>query len=819
MDKYKERLKEKTARIQDLEELLALTEERYQSLSEQLRLSQEKERVTAKSLEEVQKMFDETDDDLDETSARLATLQVELIRERSMHKTTLERTSAEATRLKACADVLRVEYLTLSDTLKQTQDDLSRTRKDAVDLQKDLNSAQAVLDLERLTATHLREQKTEMESEHAAALQEAENRRARTSVELATSQDELDTVKEKLVAEEEAKKIALTTSEELQMELNQAQEEMQRLREQLEEKNRDLEEVQRELDETKEKAAMDQVEWEVSILQANDKIDELVSQVLEYDIALANARAEQAVTLATLKIVEDKAATDHLEYEASLRLADEKIRELDGLVLENDLILADAYAAHDSTKDALVVAQAQSTLDRAEYEVSIHVAENKIQDLTAELDALISERTTEQEEITTSLKSVNHLLSGGDPGGVSTPTKVVDQLVKSLTAQDTEFVGFLALVDEQIKKNDEALAGVQVQLVEEREKVVVVRNELEDSLKVAKGQIEELNARITQRDMALTEAQTENTLIRDALKVVEDKLAAEQVVSAHREEAVTFADAKISELSRELISHDECIAMLTDAEAAAIQEADELRVQNEVLAGRVSTLEAELVLSVTTASPIVEERGAMEDVIAKLEVAVSEKVKVEVALQEKEDTNFVLIQQLERECEAHQSTRDDVSSLQTRLASVSNEFAVAVKNVKSLEGRLEVVEAERGVLEEKVQAIVGELNKENEQLEKSKKSMEVLLMAKVSRCDELEKENRSLKEDAAHLILTPRGDPRSSSSNTRTGAPFSDLSNVASAMTTTPAKAEQKRTRGNSWFQSGVFSSRVSFLSSLSLSE
>ena len=480
--------------------------------------------------------------------------------------------------------------------------------------------------------------------------------------------------------------------------------------------------------------------------------------------------------------------------------------------MENDLVLADAYAAHDSTKDALVVAKEQSTLDRAEYEVFIHLAEEKIQDLTAELDALVFERSAEQEEFTTFLQLVDDFIESGDPDGVG-------QHATSLAAQSAEFVGSLALVYEQKKEDDELLGGLQVQLVNERERTIAAQTENKSSLKVAKGQFEELKARIIQRDTALHNAQAKNAHIRDALKVVEDKLAAEQVVSAHREEAVTFADAKISELSRELISHDECIAMLTDAEAAAIQEADELRIQNEVLAERVSTLEAELVLSVTTASPIVEERGAMEDVIAKLEVTLSEKVKVEVALQEKEDTNFVLIQQLERECEAHQSTRDDVSSLQTRLASVSNEFAAAVKNVKSLEGRLEVVEAERGVLEEKVQAIVGELNKENEQLEKSKKSMEVLLMAKVSRCDELEKENRSLKEDAAHLILTPRGDPRSSSSNTRTGAPFSDLSNVTSAMTATPAKAEQKRTRGNSWFQSGVFSSRVSFLSSLSLSE
>ena len=79
----------------------------------------------------------------------------------------------------------------------------------------------------------------------------------------------------------------------------------------------------------------------------------------------------------------------------------------------------------------------------------------KIQGLTAELDALVFERSAEQEEFTTSLRPVNHLLSGGDPGGVSIPKKVVDQLVKVLTAQYAEFVGFLALVDGQIKKNDD----------------------------------------------------------------------------------------------------------------------------------------------------------------------------------------------------------------------------------------------------------------------------------------------------------------------------------------------------------------------------
>ena len=119
------------------------------------------------------------------------------------------------------------------------------------------------------------------------------------------------------------------------------------------------------------------------------------------------------------------------------------------------------------------------------------------------------------------------------------------------------------------------------------------------------------------------------------------------------------------------------------------------------------------------------------------------------------------------------------------------------------------------MLEERVQAIVVGLNKENEQLEKNKKVMEVLLMAKVSQCDESEKENRSLKEDAAHLILTPLGELHFPSPNTRVCAPFSDLSNAGTAMTTTPAKPEQKKTRGNSWFQVGVFSSRVDFFSLL----
>lgn len=100
-------------------------------------------------------------------------------------------------------------------------------------------------------------------------------------------------------------------------------------------------------------------------------------------------------------------------------------------------------------------------------------------------------------------------------------------------------------------------------------------------------------------------------------------------------------------------------------------------------------------------------------------------------------------------------------------------------------------------------------------MEKNKKAMQVLLMAKVSQCDESEKENRSLKEDAAHLILTPLGELHFPSPNTRVCAPFSDLSNAGTAMTTTPAKPEQKKTRGNSWFQVGVFSSRVDFFSLL----
>ena len=163
-------------------------------------------------------------------------------------------------------------------------------------------------------------------------------------------------------------------------------------------------------------------------------------------------------------------------------------------------------------------------------------------------------------------------------------------------------------------------------------------------------------------------------------------MAAEQVMSTDREDAVDFTDAKINELSKELISLDECIAMLIEAEVAATQEVDDLRVQNEILVKSVSILEAELVQAIAAAAPIVEERGSMEDIIAKLEVAIFEEVKIDAALQEREDTNLVLIQQLELECETHQGTREDVSSLQTRFAAMVTSLAKVVKKINCLEG-------------------------------------------------------------------------------------------------------------------------------------
>ncbi len=253
-------------------------------------------------------------------------------------------------------------------------------------------------------------------------------------------------------------------------------------------------------------------------------------------------------------------------------------------------------------------------------------------------------------------------------------------------------------------------------------------------------------------------------------------------------------DATILEFSQELVKHDELIAFLSDNEAAANKQVLELQENNDTLIARVATLETQL------AQVPVNEGAAV-----KLEDVLAANTELEATLQMKEDTNMVLVQQLERECEAHQATRDDAESLQSRLAVVSEDLKVVFEENKSLESRAEVAELERRVMEEKVKAVVEELSKESEQLEQSKKSVEALLLMKVGRCDELEKENRSLRELSQSSMATLAASPSSF-----VGTPLSNVTNNSSTLTP-PSRAMQKKTRGNSWFGAGAFSPIVSF--------
>ncbi|KAJ3482113.1 hypothetical protein NLI96_g7208 [Meripilus lineatus] len=261
-----------------------------------------------------------------------------------------------------------------------------------------------------------------------------------------------------------------------------------------------------------------------------------------------------------------------------------------------------------------------------------------------------------------------------------------------------------------------------------------------------KADLEAVNATISthspqlpDKNTALSDAQAELTEIKVALKATEDKLCAE---GAAHQDSVALADAKTLEFSRELVQHDQLIAHLTEREEAALKDITRLEATNQDLSDRILTLEAQL-SSIPTAhysDPIV----SVDEVSAELENALANNAVLEATIKAAEVINADLTRAFGQECDAHDATRKDVQSLQTRLAIASKDLKVANEKIELLQYQMESREVQYHALEQKVSEVVAEMNKENAQLGQSKKSIEELLVAKVDRCDRLEKENISL---------------------------------------------------------------------------
>ena len=246
------------------------------------RINQLQRSVTSRSraLRETQRELSATKTEMKKCRAELAQVLVALTAEQSAHRESKEMAEAEASRLQASSDLLRSEYLTTSADLKRTQEELAKTRQDAVDLQKEVNMGLAAMEVERAKAGELRGEQEKLEKE-----------RAKLQDDLITANDKAHAAQQELSLEKESKEQVETT-------LGAAQEENARLKEQLREMSTALTKSQADADAMRDDAA-----------QANAKLVDVNAQLI-------STQDELAMTMGELEDVEGKLAIAEGEIEA-----------------------------------------------------------------------------------------------------------------------------------------------------------------------------------------------------------------------------------------------------------------------------------------------------------------------------------------------------------------------------------------------------------------------------------------------------------------------------------------------------------------------
>lgn len=198
---YRKWAEEKESLVHTLQSRLVESEQRCKDLATQLYNSETKQQEAAVSAKETENKLGVSEEELDDAQGEIARITIALQNEEAIHRTSKEMADEETSRLLASSDILCSEYLTLSSTLKRAKTELTRTRQDAVDLQKEVNFKNVMLELEQSKVVKLEEEKKTLVLEH----EKTELERARLLVHLIVAQDELEQAEDKLEHEEEQK--------------------------------------------------------------------------------------------------------------------------------------------------------------------------------------------------------------------------------------------------------------------------------------------------------------------------------------------------------------------------------------------------------------------------------------------------------------------------------------------------------------------------------------------------------------------------------------------------------------------------------------
>ncbi|KAJ3482103.1 hypothetical protein NLI96_g7199 [Meripilus lineatus] len=467
------------------------------------------------------------------------------------------------------------------------------------------------------------------------------------------------------------------------------------------------------------------------------------------------------------------------EAREDLEAAQNDINALNGELDQKDVVIAD-------TRRELESLQEEFRAYRKKAEEDAQRQREHIETLYKELD----ESSEEAENCYVEIKDSLLRLDAAEDKASSLCAQVEE---RNATIQTLQARLDQANNDQKIAKEVHSLeiSTLTGQLTQRDSVARISSEDTKADLEAANATISTLSSQISDKNTALSDAQAELTETKVALKVAEDKLCVED--AAHQD-LVTFADTKILELSRELVQHDQLIAHLSECEEAALKDVARLEATNKDLSDRIITLEAQLssILTAPSSDPIV----SVDEVSAELENALANNAVLGATIKTTEVINADLTRAFEQECDAHDATRKDIQSLQTHLAVASKDLKVANEKLESLQYQMESREVEYHALEQKVSEVVAEMNKENAQLGQSKKSIEELLVAKVDRCDRLEKENLSLRGSQSSLANL-------------SSSPLSNVTNAS--IPSPPVRAIQKKAGGSSWFNTGIFSPTASF--------
>ncbi|KAJ3479952.1 hypothetical protein NLI96_g8704 [Meripilus lineatus] len=528
--KFETRPSKKDELILHLRELLSASKVHCLVLDN--RINQLQRTVTSRSrvLRETQRELSATKAEMRKCTAELAQVLVALTTEQSAHHDSMEMAEAEAARLQASSDLLRSEYLTTSADLKRTQVELTKTRQDAVDLQKEVNMG--------LVAT---------EAERAKA-EEARGEQEKTEKECAKLQDDLVVANANVHATLQELSLEKESKERLETSLGAAQEENDRLKEQLRQMSTAL---------TKSHA---------DAAQANAKLVEVNSQLI-------STQDELAVTMGELEDVEGKLAIAEVEVEAR----DAEILQWKAVYDEYNRRTADGFKEKDKTivrlrKQLVRVVgkneRLQVELERSEYKLGesnkkLEYTITSLRNLTA--DASAKDTTIEegqkqlvatQKELEETKKKLGHTISGIRNLNITLgdTKKRLHDTERGFHEHKVETSRAIASLHHDAEELKVQLHSTQNDLVASEDQVALLTSQLAQTRDNATSQSLEhetalVNARahltLAQNDLAVSKEKVDDLSLQ-----LSDKVTALEVADAKLSDAITRADILEAQLDQ-----------------------------------------------------------------------------------------------------------------------------------------------------------------------------------------------------------------------------------------------------------------------------